>query len=101
MNETNLCWDTDAPQSPSPSARQWSQQSRQCKLLHCPGAVLEKWPGAEQSDGPRDPQALHRMGKFSCCCMQDNLILKDETEDGLHGKQKYIAMFQETGKSDI
>lgn len=78
MNETNLCWVTDAPQHHSPSASQWSQQSRQCNVLPCPGAALEKWPGAEQSDGLRDPQAPHRMGKFSCCCMQEDLILKDE-----------------------
>lgn len=46
-------------------------------------------------------QALHRMGKFSCCYMQEDLILKDEMGEGLHGKQEYLAIFQETGKSDI
>lgn len=58
-----------------------------------PFYTLKHWPGAEQSDGPTDPQALPGLGKFPCCGTQEDLILRDETGDGLHGKWESLDTF--------
>lgn len=60
-------------------------------VLHCLGVAPGHWLGAEQSDGRRHPQAHPGLGRLPCCSMQENLLLIDETGDGLHGKESSPA----------